>query len=250
MQAKWGTHGDYEAVVLAPSSAQETYELTYKAFGISEFLRHPVILLSDEIVAHSRERVVISQDSVQPVERKYAKAGDLPYGSEDEKGHALMPRFGDGLDLLVTGSTHNRQGFRKTVDPEVHDDLVRRIAAKVLNRLDILTDVIISGPDQAEWGIVSYGCTSRSVDEIMLGGLNANTTRSLKVRTLWPFPENEIKEFSETVERLLVPELNLGQLSREIERVVGMDTEVVSLSRIGGGLMIEPHEIAERLQTI
>ncbi|MHA1958854.1 MAG: 2-oxoacid:acceptor oxidoreductase subunit alpha [Candidatus Thorarchaeota archaeon] len=250
MQARWGTHGDYEAIVFAPSSAQETFELTFRAFEISEYIRHPVILLSDEIVGHSREKVTISKKTVQPIVRKYAGATDLPYGSENSDGHALMPRFGDGLDLLVTGSTHNRHGFRKTVDPEVHDDLVRRTTAKVSKKSNLLADVVVSGPAHAEWGVISFGSTSRSVDEVIVAESKAARTRALKLRTLWPFPDKEILEFSGTVERLLVPELNLGQLSREIARVVGSDVEVISLNKIGGGLMIEPHEISDRMLSV
>jgi 2-oxoglutarate ferredoxin oxidoreductase subunit alpha len=111
MQARWGTHGDHESIVLAPNSAQETYELTLRSFELSEKLRHPVILLSDEIVGHSRERVVIDRSKDVSVIRQFSSKGDQPYGKVDANGHALMPRFGDGHDLLITGSTHNDLGF-------------------------------------------------------------------------------------------------------------------------------------------
>ena len=154
-----------------------------------------------------------------------------------------MPRFGDGHHLLVTGSTHDNRGFRKTADPEIHDSLIRRITEKVTANADLLTDVVISGPNRAEWGIVSFGCTSRSVDEVMHEMGHSKTTKSLRLRTLWPFPDDKIREFASTVDKLLVPELNLGQLSREVSRCSGSETEVVSLNKIGGGRMIEPDEI-------
>ena len=242
MQARWGTHGDHESIVLAPNSAQETYELTLKSFELSEKLRHPVILLSDEIVAHSRERVVVDRSKDDSVKRQFSSKGDKPYGKVDANGHALMPKFGDGHDLLITGSTHNELGFRKTSDPEVHDKLVRRLSTKILDAQDLLQDYQISGPDTAKWGVVSFGSTSRSVEELMTM-TSEPTIRSFRLRTLWPFPDDAIREFAKSVDKLLVPELSLGQLSREVSRAVSGIVDVVPLNKIGGGLMIEPDEI-------
>ncbi|MGY5855389.1 MAG: 2-oxoacid:acceptor oxidoreductase subunit alpha, partial [Candidatus Thorarchaeota archaeon] len=247
MQARWGTHGDHESIVLAPNSAQETYELTLKSFELSEKLRHPVILLSDEIVAHSRERVVIDRSKDVSVKRRFAAKGDIPYGKVDAEGHALMPRFGDDHDLLITGSTHNELGFRKTADPEVHDKLVRRLSTKILEAHDLIKDYKISGPAKAAWGIVSFGSTSRSVEELM-AITSEPTLRSLRLRTLWPFPDDAIREFAKSVDRLLVPELSLGQLSREVSRAAGGIVDVVPLNKIGGGLMIEPDEILREIK--
>ena len=242
MQARWGTHGDHESIVLAPNSAQETYELTLKSFELSEKLRHPVILLSDEIVAHSRERVVVDSSKDVSVKRQFIAKGDNPFGKVDGDGHALMPRFGDGHDLLITGSTHNETGFRKTADPEVHDKLVRRLSAKIVDAHSLLEDYQILGPDTATWGVVSFGSTSRSIEELM-EGTSESTLRSLRLKTLWPFPDDVIKEFAKSVDRLLVPELSLGQLSREVSRAVSGAVDVVPLNKIGGGFMIEPEEI-------
>ena len=246
MQARWGTHGDYQSIVLAPNSAQETYELTLKSFELSEKLRHPIILLSDEVVAHSREKVVVDRSRDTSVKRRFTKRGDMPFGEIDADGHAMMPRFGDGHDLLITGSTHNESGLRKTADPDVHDKLVRRLSAKIQNKYEFLEDYQISGPDTAEWGVVSYGCTSRSVDELMAVALEP-TIRSFRMRTLWPFPDDALRKFAKSVDRLLVPELSLGQLSREVSRAVEGLVDVIPLNKIGGGLMIEPDEILREM---
>lgn len=246
MQARWGSHGDYESVVLAPNSAQETYELTIKAFSLSERLRHPIIILSDEVVAHSREKVVVDKSVDVTVKRRLAKFGTQPFGSVDSEGHALMPRFGDGHDLLVTGSTHNRDGYRRTSDSEVHDELVRRLSKKIRDAQNILEDYQLSGPTSAEWGIVSFGSTSRSVEELMAISSEPKF-RSMRLRTLWPFPDDAVRKFGKSVERLLVPELNLGQLSREVERSVRGSAEVVPLQKIGGGRMIEPDELLQSM---
>ncbi|TFG99854.1 2-oxoacid:acceptor oxidoreductase subunit alpha [Candidatus Thorarchaeota archaeon] len=243
MQARWGTHGDHEMIVLAPNSSQETYELTIKAFSLSEKLRHPVILLSDEVVGHSREKVVVDSRSDNRVSRILAKIGDPPYGGVNSDGHALMPRFGDGHNLLITGSTHNEQGFRKTSDSDAHDKLIRRITSKIQEAGPILDDFVISGPENAEWGIISFGSTSRSVEELMVTEGSQSNVRTMRLRTVWPFPDQAVRDFSKTVDTILVPELNLGQLSREISRVVRDTIDVVSLNKIGGGRMIEPDEI-------
>lgn len=244
MQTRWGTHGDYESVVLAPNSAQETYELTIRAFVLSERLRHPVILLSDEVVAHSREKVTVDESLDVTVQRRFTKSGIQPFGGVDADNHALMPRFGDGHDLLVTGSTHTNQGFRRTSDPEVHNQLVRRLSKKIHDSQEFIEDYIISGPDTADWGIVSFGSTSRSVEELMTNSSDL-TVKSMRLRTIWPFPDDAIARFAESVNHILVPELNLGQLSREVERAVRGSVEVVPLRKIGGGRMIEPDELLQ-----
>ena len=245
MQARWGSHGDYESIVLAPYSAQETYELTFRAFDLSERLRHPVILLSDEVVAHSRERVVVKDLGKASVERRFAARGEPPFGGIDKMGRAIMPRFGDGHNLLVTGSTHDERGLRRTSDPEVHDKLVRRLVMKIVENKALLTDTVVSGPAEAEWGIVSFGCSSRTVEEVMMEKHDSLSLRSLRLRTIWPFPDAEVKRFATTVEKLLVPELNLGQLVREVSRAVGNSVEVFPLNKIRGGLMIEPEELVK-----
>lgn len=250
MQARWGTHGDHEMIVLAPNSSQETYELTIRAFGLSEKLRHPVILLSDEVIGHSREKVVVDSSSDNHIPRRLAKVGEPPYGGVNSDGLSIMPRFGDGHNLLITGSTHDERGFRKTSDSEAHDKLIRRITAKVQDARQILDDYVISGPESADWGIISFGSTSRSVEELMVNEDSKSTLRTMRLRTVWPFPDQAIRNFSKTVSKILVPELNLGQLSREVSRVVRDTTEVVPLNKIGGGRMIEPNELIDKMSQL
>jgi len=243
MQARWGTHGDHEMIVLAPNSPQEMYELTIRAFNLSEKLRYPVILLSDEVVSHSREKVVVDSSSVNQIPRRFAKKGDLPYSEIDSEGHAIMPKFGDGHNLLITGSTHDEHGFRKTSDSEAHDKLIRRITTKIREAGPILDDFVISGPNRAEWGIISFGSTSRSVEELMITKNVKPTLKTMRLKTVWPFPDQAVRDFSKTVDKILVPELNLGQMLGEVSRVVRDTVEVIPLNKIGGGRMIEPYEL-------
>ena len=221
------------------------FELTFRAFEISEYLRHPVIILSDEVVAHTRERVVVKRENTRTINRQFATGDDPPYGGVDDHGHALMPKFGNGHNLLITGSTHDEQGFRKTADPQAHNRLVRRIATKIERNRGLLEDVVILGPKHANCGIISFGCTSRSVEELVSDTESEVSVRSLRLRTLWPFPDRAIREFAKSVSWILVPELNLGQLVNEVRRSVGGMVDVVPLNKIGGGLMIEPEEILE-----
>jgi 2-oxoglutarate ferredoxin oxidoreductase subunit alpha len=241
MQSRWGTHGDHESIVLAPYSAQESFELTVRGFDLSEKLRHPVVILSDEVVAHSRERVVLDSGTDWTVHRRPARLGDAPHGVADGDGYSRMPRFGDGHNLLITGSTHDDWGFRRTSDAKTHDALVRRLKSKIVDAQRILTDVVVEGPKRAEWGVVSFGCTSRSVEEAMSS--EPGLLRSMRLRIVWPFPDSEVLSFAETVDRLLVPEMNLGQLVGEVSRASRGVVETVPLNKIGGGLMIEPAEI-------
>ena len=247
MQSRWGSHGDYESIVLAPNSSQETYELTIKAFELSERYRHPVIILSDEIVAHSRERVIIDETRDRSIKRDSSSDAVSSKEHLDSNRTGIMQRFGDGYNLLITGSTHDEKGYRRTSDAKTHDHLIRRISAKIRENSHLLEDFDITGPARAEWGIVSFGSTSRSVEEIMESG--NDSIKSFRLKTIWPFPDEELLAFSETVERLLVPELNLGQLSREVRRVVNSEIEVVPLNKVGGGLMISPEEILDAIGT-
>jgi 2-oxoglutarate ferredoxin oxidoreductase subunit alpha len=176
------------------------------------------------------------------VSRHFAKKGDVPFGGAEQNGHGLMPRFGDGHNLLVTGSTHDEQGFRKTSDPEVHNQLVRRLAKKIEDARPFLEDYVASGPKSAEWGIISFGSTSRSVEEFLVD-YSDNGIRTLRLRTVWPFPDEAVTEFGKTVDKILVPELNLGQMVREVTRTAGRHAEITPINKIGGGLMITPNEI-------
>ena len=130
MQAKWGSHGDYQVIALSPWSVQEMYDLTLRAFNLSERYRVPTLVMADEAVGHLRENMFVS-GKVEVWDRKKEKGG-APFGTEEEDGVPPMPAFGEGERLAVTGSTHDAFGFRKTDDPEVHARLVERINEKIL----------------------------------------------------------------------------------------------------------------------
>ena len=253
MQARWGTHGDHEVIVLSPNSPQEMFDLTVKAFNLAEIYRVPVIILSDEVVGHMWEKVRVPSPGEIEVysRRKPSYIGEPVFGGVGEVGVPPMPRIGDGFNLLITGSTHNEYGYRKTVDPEVHRRLVTRIVNKIRENADKIIDVETQNIEDADIGVISYGCTSRSVyDAVILAEKEGITVGHVRLRTIWPFPEKVVKEVAERVDFILVPEMNLGQLIYEVERVVGCEARVKAISKIGGGEMITPEEILSEIRKL
>ena len=242
MQARWGTHGDYAAVVLSPNSAQEMFELTVKSFNISERYRTPVILLADETIAHVRERVDIPPNASLAIEnRRHPNPGDTRFFGS---GIAPMPAVGEGFNVAVTASTHDETGMRFTQGAPVHRRMIEALNAKIYdNRRDIeeIEGYNIEGCDV---GIVSFGCTSRSVYEATERAETAGVRVGyVRLKTIWPFPEEAVSALAEGAKTIIVPEMNLGQISGEVERVAGR--RVVRLNKIGGGELITPEDILE-----
>jgi 2-oxoglutarate ferredoxin oxidoreductase subunit alpha len=242
MQARWGTHGDYSAIVLSPNSVQEMFELTIRAFNLAEKYRTPVIVLTDEIIAHVREQIIIPPlKNIEILNRKKPTAEDkMFFGLENV---APMPSVGDGFNVAVTASTHDEYGVRFTADPTVHRRMLEAINNKIKKNLDDIAEVETYNIDDCQVGIVSFGCTSRAVYE----AVEAAETKGIKtgyvrLKTIWPLPEKQIRLLAESAQRIIVPEMNLGQLFYEVKRVA-CSREVVPLNKIGGGEMITPEEI-------
>jgi len=245
MQARWGTHGDHEIIALAPNSVQEMLNLTIKAFSLSEQYRMPVIILSDEIVSHLRERIDLPEH-VETTERK--EILQPPYFTSGDEFPKGMPPLGRGLAVSVTGSSHDAKGIRATSDPEIHRKLVEGLASKIRRDRDRLADFEMTGVEDCDIGIISFGCTSRAVyDAIEILAEQGIDVGHLRLRTIWPFPEEQVRELAEATSKVLVPEMNLGQLSLEVERVAPESTKIVSVNKIGGGLMFTPEEISSAM---
>ena len=245
-QARWGTHGDYAAIALSPNSAQEMFELTVRAFNLSEKYRTPVILLADETIAHVREQVSVPPiEDIEIIDRKKPRAGDKAFfGLEDV---APMPAVGDGFNVAVTASTHDEYGVRFTQDARVHRRLVENLNAKINNHTDDIIEVENYKVDNCRIGIVSYGCTSRAVYEaVELMEAEGVKIGYVRLKTIWPFPEKVVKRLAETAEKIIVPEMNLGQVAREVQRVA-CKSEVIQLNKIGGGELITPEEICAKI---
>ncbi|MBT3218012.1 MAG: 2-oxoacid:acceptor oxidoreductase subunit alpha [Proteobacteria bacterium] len=243
MQARWGTHGDHEIIALSPSSSQEFFDLMIDAFNLSEEYRTPVIFLMDGEIGHLRERVVFPDPKEMKLfARRKAGPDDLVFGGPDMV--PPMMEFGEGGFVHVTGSTHKPDGMRDVQTKEVHDVLVRRIYGKIDSARDKISMVDIEADDGAKVGVLAYGAVARPAKGAVLRARQAgHKVTFCRPITIWPFPEKAVKEACEGLDVLLVPEMNLGQLSREIERFV--DCKVVLLSKIGGVIHSSKEIIAE-----
>lgn len=246
MQARWGTHGDFSAIALSPNSVQEMFELTIRAFNLAEKYRTPVILLADETIAHVREKLTLPPvEQIEIINRKRPKPGDKAFfGLEDA---APMPSVGEGFNVAVTASTHDEYGVRFTQDALVHRRIVTRLNAKINNHVDDIVEVENHNVGNCDVGVVSYGCTSRAVYEAVEQA-EAKGTRigHVRLKTIWPFPDKQVRQLAEKAKRIIVPEMNLGQVCREVQRVT-CGSEVVPLNKIGGGELITPEEILEEI---
>ena len=243
MQARWGTHGDHEILALAPSTVQECLELTIDSFNLAERYRNPAILLMDGEIGHLRERIDMPfAKDVEVEQRRLGDPGDLVFG-----GEAVPPMIEFGRDqfIHVTGSTHKENGMRDVSSQDVHDRLVRRLVSKIEDDRDKLERVEEHHMDDADFAILSYGASARPALGATLKarekGLKAGFMRLIGI---WPFPAKAVERLGSRVDRIYVPEMNLGQVNREVERYV--DCEVVPLSKIGG----VPHYISEILSQI
>ena len=237
LQCRFGSHGDYSVIALCPASVQEMFELTARAFDLADRYRVPVFLMADEIVGHMRERITVP-DKVGKTPRRELEQGVLPFQPDAE----LVPgfaTFGKGHGVHVTGLTHDERGYPCATNPGVHAALVRRLVDKVENARAAIADYDIINPD-AEQVFIAYGAPVRTVQQV-LHDRPDGMIGFLRLRTVWPFPEHTLREFR-NAEVFFVPELNMGQIAREIERHVNVP--VVSLPKLGGDLHTPPELVA------
>ncbi len=250
MQARWGTHGDHPAIAICPRGVRETYDLTIRAFNLSELLRTPVVLLLDEIVAHVSEKVALPA-SVRVVERARPEPAREPYLPYAQTPTDVPPlaSFGDGYRFHVTGLAHDPSGF-PTNDPEEVDRLIRRLHRKISRHADSIIRVEEDFDDRASVGIVAYGSTARSAREAarMARGEGIGVA-CLYPLTLWPFPEKAVRALGERVSDVIVPEMNLGQFAHEVEWALGRAARVHAISRVDGE-PVRPEEILERIREV
>ncbi len=247
MQAKWGSHGDYQVIAYSPWSAQEMYDFTIHAFNMAERYRVPALVLADEAVGHLREKIVIGK--AVEIYNRVKRPGAPPFDTAAIDGVPPMPAFGEGTNLLVTGSTHDGRGFRKTDDPEVHARLVQRLHRKIMDHRDEIVDAeehYLDGDLEAV--VISYGFTARSalfaVQRLRDEGKRIGM---LRLKTLWPFADRAVAQVSERAERIFVPEMNMGQVAGEV--IKHARCEVVMYHQTNGEI-IHPQAILEELRRI
>lgn len=244
MQAKWGSSGDYQIIAVSPWSVQETYEQMINAFNLAEKYRVPVLLLTEEAIGHLRERIDVVKDIEIFSRRKKPGAG--PFGSEERDGVLPMTTFGEGAKVLVTGSTHDSYGFRRTDDPLVQDRLVSRLNEKIINNRGKIIDYEDYYLEDATVVVISYGFTARSslfaVEALRAEGKKIGM---LRLKTLWPFPDSLERHIGPGVNVLFVPEMNKGQVAGEVRKYVSC--QVVTFTQTNGEV-IYPDVIIEQLR--
>jgi 2-oxoglutarate/2-oxoacid ferredoxin oxidoreductase subunit alpha len=250
MQARWGSHGHYEIIALVPDSPQEMFDLTVSAFNLSEQYRVPVLLMADEAVGHMSEKVVIpeisSKELVNRPRPKVAPEKYLPYDSR--KG--LVPPMavaGEGYRFHVTGLTHDDRGY-PTMTAEAQDKLVRRLVDKIRLNIKDITKYEEVKVDDAEVVVVSYGISARiaryAVQKARDEGIKAGLLRLI---TVWPFADDRIRELATAVKAFIVPEINYGQIVREVERCVAGKAKVRLVPHMGGGVHL-PETVLEAIR--
>lgn len=240
MQSIWGTHGDHAVIVLTASTVRDAFDMTVQSFNLAQQYRVPVVLLMDEVLAHMRENI----DWPEPGEITLveAKRPAIAKGFKPFAGDEFLP-FGMGARYHVTGLAHGAEGFAASDDAAARE--LTRMVGKVQSHVRDLAMHDRYRLDDAELAIISYGITSRpaqsAVDLLRARGVRAGL---LSLKTLWPFPDHLIREVAERVETIVSPELNMGQLVREITRAAAGLCDVVPVNRIDGHLLT-PAQIAD-----
>jgi 2-oxoglutarate ferredoxin oxidoreductase subunit alpha len=252
MQARWGSHGDYSIIALAPNSPQEAFDVTIRAFNLSEQYRSPVLVMMDECVGHMTEKVVVPEaETIEVTERRYTDKTPeeyLPYEPCDD----LVPDMacaGSGYRFHTTGLTHDERGY-PAMTVEAQDKLVRRLKDKIRYNSIPTQDWEESQLDGADVVVLSYGITSRvareAIEQARSGGLRVGEVRLI---TVWPFPEDFIRSLALRVRGFVVPEINLGQIALEVERCAAGHAPTVCVPHAGGGVH-DPQQIFEAIQGV
>ena len=239
MQARWGSHGDYELIALCPDSPQECFDLTIEAFNLSETYRVPVLIMTDECVGHMNEKVIIPPaNKIKLVERKWYPGNGghyLPY-KPDKDGIPFMAKAGDGYRFHTTGLTHDEKGYPE-INAERQDKCVRRLIEKINNNANKIIRIEEDETHDADVIVISFGITSRiavkAVQEARKSGIKVGHIRLI---TIWPFPEKRIRELALKTKAFIVPEINYGQIVLEVERCASGNSRIAGVQHLGGGV--------------
>ena len=249
MQARWGTHGDHPIIALSPSSVRETFDLTVQAFNFAERYRTPVIVLMDGVIGHMRERVELPDPTtVERVERPGTTVPPewyKPFENFSGDVPPLVP-FGEGYRYHITGLYHDERGY-----PTARLDEIQPWLERIFRKIESsLSDVLLydhDGVADAETLVIAYGATARAArSAVDMARERGRKVGFLKLKTIWPFAEEVVEHAAARLHRVVVPELNRGQLALEVERVVGRH-KVRRINRADGE-MIQPAEILATIE--
>ncbi len=252
MQARWGTHGDYTSITVAPSSVREAFEETVRAFNLSERFRTPVTVLTDEVLGHMREMMIMPEPGELEVKERIKP--NVP--SDWYKHFELTPTFvspmasfGDGYRYNVTGLTHDQEGFPTNVASEIREKL-----DKLRNKIERFTGEIYKlrseMMDDAKIAVFSYGMVARAAYQaVKMAREKRIRVGAIQPLTIWPFADNQIHDLLSNVKKVIVAELNMGQLVHEIRRVAPRHVEVIFMGRYDGEVMT-PQQILDKIKEV
>ena len=251
MQARFGSHGDYRLITVCPNSPQESFDLTVEAFNLAEEYRVPVIVMLDEVVGHMTEKVVIPPaEKIQVSERRWTSKKPGEYKPFEPAAGSLVPEMvkaGDGYRIHVTGLTHDERGYPNMTVP-AHEKMQIRLTDKIMKNVDKIVRFEAKDCENAEVVVVSYGITSRIAQRAMQMARDAGIKAgSFRLITAWPFPERQIAELSKRVKAFVVPELNLGQMVLEVERLAAGRCRTIPVPHVGGTVH-DPAVIFKKIQ--
>jgi len=250
MQARWGSHGDYEIIALCPSSPQECFDLAIKAFNLSEEFRVPALLMMDECVGHMTEKVIIPPaEQIEIYPRRLTSLPPGRYKPFQANGDLVpdMAHAGQGYRFHITGLTHDERGY-PAMNPETQDRLIRRLKEKISRAAERLSIPEEEDVEDADVVVVSYGITSRvaqrAIEMARQKGLRAGKLRLIMV---WPFPDKRLREIAQRAKVFVVPELNMGQIVREVERAACGAARAISVPHAGGSVH-RPEDILRAIE--
>ncbi|MBI3695247.1 MAG: 2-oxoacid:acceptor oxidoreductase subunit alpha [Acidobacteria bacterium] len=249
MQARWGSHGDYEIIALAPNSPQECFDLTIQAFNLSEEYRVPVMFMMDECVGHMTEKVEIppaERIEIRPRRHTSRLPGEFrPYEANGD-GVPEMVHAGEGYRFHVTGLTHDEQGY-PAMNPQAQDRLVRRLKRKVHDAAERIALYEEENTEAADVVVVSYGITSRVAQRaIEMAREKGIPVGKFRLITVWPFPEAHLRALARRTKAFVVPELNCGQIALEVERAAAGHARTIPVTHAGGSVH-QPEQILEAI---
>ena len=252
MQARWGSHGHYEIIALAPASAQEIFSLTITAFNLSEKYRTPVLMMTDEVIGHMSEKVIIPEAGAIKIVSRPKPGGRkdrFKLYKPDKNGVAPMPAAGDGYNIHVTGLTHDERGY-PVMSVETQAEMMTRLTRKILDNRD---DIILTEGhhlEDAEIVLVSYGISARtSLAAMHQARANGIKVGLLRLITVWPFAESQIKALSGRVKGFVTVEINLGQIHLEVMRCAGGQAPCHLVGH-AGGTVITPEQVLTKIKEV
>jgi 2-oxoglutarate ferredoxin oxidoreductase subunit alpha len=250
MQVRWGTHGDYYAIALAPSSVEECFELTIRAFNLSEKYRTPVIVLMDEVVGHMREKIKLPDPGeIKVINRMKPTVPPEWYQHFEINPHFVSPMasFGEGYRFNITGLTHNPEGF-PTDRPEVIREKLDKLKNKICHNVSDIVQVREEFMEDANVAVFAYGIVARAAGQaIRMAREKRMKVGLIQPLTIWPFPDEYIERILDQLDLIIVAELNQGQLIGEVMRVVRGKTRVRGLFRYDSEL-ITPDQIFDKIR--